>query len=208
LNAVRTGLLLLLLAMALQHVRHEALLSVVAPMLLAGPLGQAQAPDRPAAPPLWRASLRELGAPLAVIALLFLGLTGWRVAQPVVRVDNDVTPIAALAHVPPALAAQPVLNSYDFGGWLVFNGVPDFIDGRNDMYGDAFMKTYLAVERDGDPAAVTATFLRWKIAWVIVPPDTRLGQLLDRTPGWRRLYADKFAVVWARTDALAAAAPH
>jgi hypothetical protein len=207
LNAVRTGLLLTLLAMALQHVRHEALLSVVAPMLLAGPLGRALSPNGPeAAPPLWRASLRELAAPLAVVALLFLGLSVWRVARALVRVDNGATPIAALAHVPPALAGQPVFNSYDFGGWLTFNGVRDFIDGRNDMFGDAFMKNYLAVERDADPAAVAATFLRWKIAWVIVPPNTRLGQMLDRTPGWRRLYSDKFAVVWVRTDALAAPA--
>ena len=47
LNAVRTGLLLLLLAMALQHVRYEALLAVAAPMLLAGPLGRALKPDKP-----------------------------------------------------------------------------------------------------------------------------------------------------------------
>lgn len=202
LNAVRTGLVLLLLMMALQHVRYESLLAVVAPMLLAGPLGRALKPGAEAAPPLWRASRRDLAAPLAVVALLFLGLMVWRVARPLARTDNRATPIAALAHVPPALAAQPVFNSYDFGGWLVFNGVRDFIDGRNDMYGDAFMKTYLAVERDGDPATAAATFARWKIAWAILPPGTRLGALLDHTPAWRRLYADKFAAVWARTDAL------
>ncbi|HTX48937.1 MAG TPA: hypothetical protein VME40_06050, partial [Caulobacteraceae bacterium] len=189
LNAVRTGLLLLMLAMALQHVRYESLLAVTAAMLLASPLGRALTPDAPeTAPPLWRAAARDVTAPLAVIALLFLGLAVWRAAWPVVRTENRATPIAALAHVPPVLAAQPVFNSYDFGGWLVFNGVRDFIDGRNDMYGDAFMRNYLAVERDADPPAVTATFTRWKIAWVILPPGARLGQLLDRTPGWRRLY--------------------
>ena len=205
-GAVRAGLLLLLLAMALQHQRHESLLAVGAAMLLAEPLARALEPQRAArAPSLWSAPAQEIAAPLLVIALLFAGLIAWRVSRPIVRADNRATPVEALAHVPPALAAQPVLNFYDFGGWLIFKGVRDFIDGRNDMYGDAFVKNYIAVERDADPVAVAATFSRWKIAWTILPPTSKLAALLDRTPGWRRLYSDKYAVVQARSDALAVA---
>ena len=34
---------------------------------------------------------------------------------------------------------MPVLNNYDFGGYLIFFGVKVFVDGRTDMYGDAFL---------------------------------------------------------------------
>jgi hypothetical protein len=35
-----------------------------------------------------------------------------------------------------------VLNTYGFGGYLIFSGVRPFIDGRSDMYGDAFFMRY------------------------------------------------------------------
>jgi hypothetical protein len=43
------------------------------------------------------------------------------------------------------LAANPgkVFNHYNFGGWLVLQGVPVYVDGRPDMYGDAFMDDYV-----------------------------------------------------------------
>ena len=38
-----------------------------------------------------------------------------------------------------ALRKQPVFNTYSFGGPLIRNGIAPFIDGRADMYGDAFI---------------------------------------------------------------------
>jgi hypothetical protein len=52
----------------------------------------------------------------------------------------------------------------------------------------------------GDPAAVESTLERYAIAWTIFPPDARIVAILDRAPGWRRLYADSVAVVQARDD--------
>jgi hypothetical protein len=198
-GAVRLGLLLLLLHMALQHVRQEAVLAIAAPLLIAEPLGRTLEPDRNVQQQRWTLPpLAEALPPLAVIAALFLGLGAWRLARPVVREDSAATPVTAFAHVPAALAAQPVFNEYSFGGWLIFKGVRPFIDGRADMYGDAFLQNYIAIERNADPVATATTFARWKIAWPILPPDSALGRRLDQTPGWRRLYADKWAVVQAR----------
>ena len=59
-----------------------------------------------------------------------------------VREDIFTSPGAAFAHVPASLAAMPVLNEYNFGGFLIFNGVRPFIDGRADMYGDKFLEDY------------------------------------------------------------------
>ena len=37
----------------------------------------------------------------------------------------------------------PVLNDYGFGGYLIFEGIPPFIDGRAELYGDEFIKRYV-----------------------------------------------------------------
>jgi hypothetical protein len=193
------GPLVLLLGfthLALQHIRQEAVLAIAAPLLLAGPLGETLEPALAAAP------LRSLGVggrlPLALGAVAIAALFAWRIADPVVRSDNDSTPVSALAHVPLALRAQPVFNDYSFGGWLIFQSVRPFIDGRADLYGDAFVKRYIAVERDTDPAAAARTFARWNIDWAILTPDSRLAAALQRDPGWRQIYADRWAVVEQR----------
>ena len=54
--------------------------------------------------------------------------------------------IAPAARVTPANAIQsvqlaragPILNDYDFGGYLDFVGIAPFIDGRAELYGERY----------------------------------------------------------------------
>jgi hypothetical protein len=186
---VRLLLLLALFYMALQHARHQLVLAVLAPLILAAPIGTALGHARAAARPS-RAQL----AGFAVAAVLLAGL---RIALPIQRVDAPTSPITALAHVPPDLARRPVLNGYGLGGYLIAKGVRPFIDGRADMYGDAFTEAYFqAVEPD--PAKLKALLEKHHIAWTIFGPEEGSVTLLDADPRWRRVYADRYAVVHQR----------
>ena len=186
---VRLLLLLAMFYMSLQHVRHQLVLAVLAPLILAAPVGQALGHAREAVRPA-----RALLAGFAVAAVLLLGL---RVALPVQRVDGPTSPVTALAHVPAELAAQPVLNGYGLGGYLIAKGVRPYIDGRADMYGDAFTEAYFqAVEPD--PARLKALLEKQRIAWTIFGPEEGSVKLLDADPQWKRLYADRYAIVHQR----------
>jgi hypothetical protein len=197
---LRLALLLLLLHMTLQHCRHQMLLAVIGPMLLADPL--ARALDGPGPKTLGgsvegsRADWRWGAACLAAA----LVLAGVRLAVPIMRTDGRISPIQALQHVPPALAAQPVFNDYGFGGYLIFQGVRPFIDGRTDMYGDDFTNAYLRATAP-DLVAFDKLMARWHVRWTLLSADDSLVQVMDRRPGWRRLYADRYAVVHVREDA-------
>ena len=90
-----------------------------------------------------------------------------------------------------------MLNEYGFGGYLIWSHVRPFIDARAELYGDAMLSLYDKLQA-GDPAAIETTLARYDIAWTIFPPDARIVAILDREPGWRRLYADAFAVVQVR----------
>jgi hypothetical protein len=98
------------------------------------------------------------------------------------------------------LRGEPVLNGYGFGGSLIGAGVRPFIDGRADLYGDAFLDLYGKIAA-GDRQALDDALTRWRIAWTIFPPSEPIVAVIDREPGWRRLYADTFAVVQVREDA-------
>ncbi len=197
---VRAALVVGLIHMSLQHARHETLLAILAPMLLAEPIARALGAPSAAPPP------RFARTPLLAAAAIALLLSGARLALPVARADTATAPIAALRAVPPALRAEPVLNDYGFGGYLIWAKVRPFIDGRADMYGDAFLELYGKII-GGDPDALEPTLKRYDIAWTIFAPSQRVVALMDREPGWRRLYADKFAVVHVRDDSGAPAQP-
>ena len=194
LSPVRAVLLVGLLHLALQHSRHEILLAILAPMLLAEPIAHALG-----TPPT-RQPLRAGVWSLIAVAAITLGLAGARLALPITRADDATAPMTALQAVPPALRDKPMLNDYAFGGYLIWEKLRPFIDGRADMYGDAFLGLYEKIAA-GDPAALEGALKRYDVAWTVFAPGQRVNALLDREPGWRRLYADRYAVVHVREAA-------
>jgi len=184
--------LIALLHFALHQSRHQMLAGIVGAMLLAEPLGRAlggnSSESRSApSPRAWLVS----GAAIAVL------LTAMRLMHPIVRGDDRASPITALDHVPMEIRREAVLNSYEFGGYLIFSDVKPFIDGRADMYGDDFVLNYLSAMTSDQPALqrlVEKYGIQWAILGVASPASDMLGAL----PHWRRLYADRIAVVYVR----------
>ena len=187
---LRLVLLLFMLHMSLQHERHQIVLAVVAPLILARPLAEALGQQTQA---------KTRGVAWAIFAVIAVLLAGVRMAIPAVREDGPVTPRLALAHVPPALAARPMLNSYGFGGYLIFRGVKPFIDGRADMYGDDHVRRHQRLMA-GDAASFERAVAEYGLAWMLLAPGEPLAKRLDAKPGWRRLYGDANAIVYARTS--------
>ncbi|HEY5107762.1 MAG TPA: hypothetical protein VII73_13500 [Caulobacteraceae bacterium] len=196
---LRALLMLLLVFLALRHVRHEMLLAIVAPLLLALPLAEAYghaprtgdtaAPLPPRLPSPW----------LAGLAVIVLALACARLFAPVMRTDGPAAPISAMAAVPATLAAQPVLNDYAFGGYLIFRGVKPFIDSRADLYGDRFVLAYSRLAA-GDAAALGKVLEDRRVRWTILAPATPLSAAMRAMPGWRLLHADRFAEVEVRAS--------
>ena len=195
--ALRLLIVMGLLHLALAHARHQMLAGVVGALILADPLGRAlgrgdAAPDAPRNRD--RRDAGWIGAGLAIL----LALTVVRGLRPVVRADGAASPIPALAHVPPALARSPVFNDYAFGGYLIFNGISPFVDGRADMYGDAFLAGYLRIMRP-DIEAFRMAVDKYGIRWTILRTGTPIVDVLDALPGWHRLYADPAATIHVRS---------
>ena len=193
---IRAILLIALVAMALQHSRHQVLLGILAPMLLARPIAAAIGGE--SAGEEWRRVAR-IALTATVAAAMAIGVV--RLMMPIEQTDGASAPISALSAVPPELRRRPVLNDYAFGGFLIFEHVRPFIDARVELYGDGMLSLYDKL-RSGDHEAVEDALKRYDIAWTLFAPDNRIVATLDREPGWRRLYADATAVVHVRDTAL------
>jgi hypothetical protein len=199
----RLLLLLALCHMALGHVRHAELLGLVGPLVVAASLGPAiaarirslplSALGRGAARLAMPAAAPAVGLILAISLAISLPL----LLRPIERTDGPVTPSSALAAAARLGLHGPVFNSEGFGGYLIFRGIPTLIDGRAELYGNAFLDRYLAAER-GDEAALTALLARYGITWTLVAPQQGAVSRLDVLPGWRRVYTDAQAVIHMR----------
>jgi hypothetical protein len=196
LPAVRLLILAGLIHSALDHARNEMLAGVIGLLAVAEPLGRhlrrAGAVETVDAPASRNVAFRSALVCIAVTATML------RLQIPPAREDAPTSPISALAHVPATLASRPVFNEYGMGGYLVFAGVRPFIDGRADLYGDPFVLRYeQVVSPDSD--ALAETLGQYRVEWTILDPTNPAIALLDRLPGWSRLYADGVAVVHVRT---------
>lgn len=182
LGPVRLFVLAGLLVMAFQHSRHQVPFALLATLLIGPAIGREGRP-------------REAFA-LAHVALLagLVALVAVRQAFPLVPQGRGSAPGAAIAALPSTLRAQPVLNSYSFGGPLILAHIAPYIDGRVDMYGDAFLREHQRMMR-ADMATFRRVAKRDELAWTIIAPREPLAAKLDEEPGWRRLYADEHAVI-------------
>jgi hypothetical protein len=139
------------------------------------------------------------GLGLAISLVLFVVLTAAVLPRQRLHMADDLTPAAALAAVGAHHIDGAVLNDHAFGGYLIFQGIKVFIDGRADFYGDAFMKRYaqaVTLVSDELPQLLD----QYRIAWTLFAPERPAVQMLDHLPGWHRLYGDGVAVVHVRDD--------
>jgi hypothetical protein len=181
----RLLLLLGLLPLAFMQVRHQSWFAIVAAVVI---------------PPLLGSGAKPAGrvAPLALAAVPLLLI---RALIPLTPPETDANPQRLLAAIPPELRRQPVFNEYGFGGPLILAGVRPYIDGRSELYGDAFMTDYMAIA-DGDMGRFDRAVKRYGIRWAVLPTQgtSRLRDTLGRSPGWKRIYADKVGVIHVRRD--------
>ena len=102
------------------------------------------------------------------------------------------------------LQAQPltghIFNSYNWGGYLMF-ALPDtpvFVDGRTDLYGDAFLTNYLQTAIGGE--GWRDTFAQYDIQTVVVERDSGLARQLRGEAGWKEVYSDDMAAIFEKTS--------
>jgi hypothetical protein len=119
------------------------------------------------------------------------------VMHPLARSDDRVTPASAMAAARALGLTGPVFNSEAFGGYLAFVGVPDFIDGRVEMFGNDFLAGDVAAE-SGNESALSRLLARHHVTWTLLAPEAGAAAVLATMPGWSRVYADPYAVIDVR----------
>lgn len=192
---MRWAIVILCGAMAFEHIRFLTLFALVSLIVLAEPLAAANPRLAPVASRSNGETTRRAGAlALATVAALAIGTLRIAVAPP-----PDVAPRAALEAARAAgVADGPVVNEYAFGGFLILEGVPTFIDGRSDqLFVGGFMHAISRALAAPTPDALLEITGRYGVDWALVEPGTALHGQIARAPGWEAVYRSADAEVWA-----------
>lgn len=189
----RIALVLGLLHMALAHVRNIEIFALLLPIVVLAPVAS-QLALRPA----WGARAAAPTTTLAVIMILIGGWTWLLAANTSFAPPESHSPAAAVealkAHNP-----KRVLNDLPFGGYLIWRQIPVFVDGRAELYGEAFDMAYYRAMQLKDINQLLDIFKRWDIDAVLLMPQTPAAGLFGHIGGWQKVYADKNAVLHVRT---------
>ena len=213
---IRLVLLIGLLHLALKHMRYIELVGLLAPLFLASPLAAHRHFGQDGARQSHRLDqvFSKLAQPagqgafvLCVGILVATTLVVARIRPPAPPQAN--APALALEAVQKAGIKGPVLNSYETGGYLIYRGIAPFMDGRNDVYGDKFLRQYMDALELRSVDDLPKLLQQYRISWTLLTPGSPAVAMLDHLPQWRRLYADKAAVVHVFTGqpGLASAVP-
>lgn len=136
---------------------------------------------------------------LVVILAAALVKTASVVLPKLVNETMETTlPVKAVEFIHDTEPPGPIFNSYNWGGYLVYalRDYPVFVDGRTDLYGDAFLTTYLQTAIGGDEWRETLD--RYGARLVLVETQSGLARRLRDEPGWHEAYSDDLAVVFER----------
>jgi hypothetical protein len=111
---------------------------------------------------------------------------------------GTIAPAAAIDFVKRTNITGNVFNNQQFGGYLIWSGIPVFIDGRLEVYGDAFVRKYAQTLALADVTKAYGVLDEYSIKWAILSPYEPLVGELARNAAWEKAYADADAVVFVR----------
>ncbi len=198
---IRLLIVIGLLHLFLRYARNAELVATLVPLMIA-PLLVRQFPSL-GADGQAKGRFAALARPAGMLAMtLCLGLAGLAAGVTIglggVAPPASNAPVAALAFAREAGLTGRVLNSYNYGGFLIGAGVPTYIDGRGELYGGDFIKRYAEAVNLRGEEPFEALLERERIDWTLLPRDQPANQLLSRLPGWRRAYGDDATVIFVR----------
>lgn len=108
-------------------------------------------------------------------------------------------PSAGVRYLETHPAAERVFSEYAWGGYLIYQLYPTdrvFIDGRIDIYGNAFVAQFLNTIQGGP--RWNDLLDRYDIQTVLIDRHDALAALLANEPGWREAFRGPVEVIYVR----------
>lgn len=145
-----------------------------------------------------------------VLLTILMGIFSYNSIKPVLDdkfVSEKSYPVSACDFILENidLGTAKFYNEYNYGSYMLFRGIPVFIDSRADLYApefsgkqdDIFMDF---IETSNISKFYEDTFEKYKITHVITYKNSKMNMIITKTNDkkYKELYSDKYFVVYER----------
>jgi hypothetical protein len=200
-----------LMFLGLSHIRGLFVFYLLAPIILTRPIsaraawfrvqhlvdGKSSAAAKPPDPVLYYLHKRPFTMP-AIFLTLAAVVTAHSWQEITIGPPKAIAPVAAVEFVRRAGITGNVFNSSIFGDYLIFVGIPPFIDARIPPYTDDFVRRYFNAVTLKDIDDTFRLLDEYKVRWALLEPDSPLAKVLTQSTRWDKVYSDNYSVVLVR----------
>ena len=154
----------------------------------------------------WGQRRLSRGSPIlnAILLILIVLAASIKVVVPLLptaqaEAEMKLLPVGAVDWIEQHQPAGAMFNSYNWGGYLLWRLWPEYpvyVDGRTDLYDDAFLREYMEITlaRPGFEQILDQR----RVGFIVVEKDTILPTFLATSDRWRLAYSDSLAVIYVR----------
>jgi hypothetical protein len=192
----------------LTAVRFIFLFNIIAPLLLATPLTRQfrflRLSEQIATQPQFFTTMSQLGrrslyGTYGIIAIIILA-TG--VLGESIKPSRLISPESSVDYIFAHNLHGNIYNDYDFGGYLIFRGLPTFIDGRTEMlFGDGFI-TEVRTIVFRHPREFMGYLDKHRISIGLVKPNSMESEEFRASSDWIGVYSDDISELFVRRNEL------
>lgn len=137
-----------------------------------------------------------------LVVVLLLALV--RISEPVTAAANEAAqaeslPVGAVAYLLAERPLGPIFNDYNWGGYLIWRlpEYPVFVDGRTDLYDDAFLRDYLLIDMAGN--GWEEKLVDYGINLAVISVDSPLAKAMAESANWQVIYQDELSFIFSHT---------
>lgn len=173
--------------------------------------------DKEGTPKVMEAMTSVFGKIITILLgiLISFMLYKGKIGSPIV--NESAYPVKACDYILDNLDVENIriYNEYNFGSYMLFRGIPVFIDSRADLYTPQFNGTkneegkYEGRDIFTDYLNISSIatyyenkFESYDITHLLIRKNSKLNMLLSRDTNYKELYSDKNFVVYERESAL------
>ena len=154
-----------------------------------------------------------VGKILTTLLIVLISFYFYRVKIKAKIIDESSYPVAACDYIIENLDLSKIklFNEYNYGSYLLYRGIPVFIDSRADLYAPEFNGTkdengeYNGRDIFSDYINTSNIstyyddkFKQYEITHVILKKNTKLNMLIMRDVKYKEIYSDKNFVIYER----------
>ena len=142
----------------------------------------------------------------AVLIAGVVGIIFWfRPTAPAIQAEiTKRFPVSAVNYIRHHPVPQPMFNTYNFGGYLVWALSPErkvFVDGRAEAYESGGVMTDYVHIIFLEPGALQV-LADYHVKSCLMERDSPLATMLAAVPEWNKVYSDSTSVLFVRRDPL------